>query len=59
MKTKIKNILFILLFIPIFINARVNYSDSVSYANNYIYGFDEYRDYIYLNEMRLNRVGFY
>ena len=50
MKNIIKKLTFILLFIPIFINARVNYEDAVKYANNFIYGIEDYRDYIYLNE---------
>ena len=50
MKKIIKSIFSLLIFIPMIINARINYEDSVQYANNYIYSFEEYNDYIYLSD---------
>ena len=48
MKKLVKILISIFAFIPLIINARVNYEDASQYTNHYIYNFEEYNDYIYL-----------
>ena len=48
MKRMLKLLLIICISIPLVVDARLNYDDSVQYANNYIYNFKEYQDYIHL-----------
>ena len=48
MKKMVKLLICIFTFVPLIINARVNYEDAAQYTNHYIYNFEEYNDYIYL-----------
>ena len=50
MKKIIKILFIIIMTVPLIVRASLNYDDAVNYANNYIQGFDQYLDYIYLKE---------
>lgn len=53
MKKYLKLIVLIILVFPIIINAKtVSYNDAVKKANNYIYNFNKYEDYIYFPSSR-------